>query len=466
MTELTTNESQSSNSPAKQMLAALTRASQDMTKTVHDVCEHVEQLNYALELKVNERLEEANSYAEFVIRGQLSGISSEKDGILAELSELRREELKELHGIGRKIRESMASRFEAMIGAINKELEEKLLAFSEKLSDTEKSTEDQVNKALQNFRKQLPDHRAAIQKKTEEEKSSLGDLQNQHKEFFELEIVQSTKKLIEEYESALDALKKQAEKNKSELDEKCNSILQENNDKSEELKKSFTDMLNEAKNRVSSMTKQDHSYLNEMEGPFTAACKHAADLSDKFHATQVENLALEYKNEFFLCSKEAEDRILNARSEIQTELNSQRQKFSEQADKLFLKFEKTLREIPIKNESKQKGGEDSAAQVRKILDELRQRIAATAEEKLAESQELINKSFEELSLQMSSSGRKVSEQMEQSFAQAQEDASRAQSENRKYYDQLLEKIQALELLADESRELISALGDAGLEFEG
>src|SRR5579883_1776532 len=96
MSESITAEPQSGNTPARQLLAVLTRASQEMEKAISESYDYVSALNAELQQTVNAQLDESAEQLEQLIKGHLSGLLAEKDSILSQLTELRQEELKVL----------------------------------------------------------------------------------------------------------------------------------------------------------------------------------------------------------------------------------------------------------------------------------------------------------------------------------------------------------------------------------
>ena len=465
MTEPVSTDTQAANSPAKQMLAALTRASHEMTKAVSESCDYVDQLNLALESKVNERLKEANTYAEIVVRGQLSGISFEKDGILAELSELHREELKVLQGIGKRLREGMANRLEELVVEINSQLDGKLTTFSADLIDLEKENGEKVLQALSGFRESIPDHIKSLQNKSNEEKTRLEDLESQHREYFESELAESVSKLQERFAEARSVLEKSAEQFKETMDDKQNAVLSSNKLQMEEFLTELSSLKDETEKRIKLMSENDIESLNGVLEPFKKSSLEMADIQKELHATVVHNLALEYRTEFFSLAKETEDQARNAKAEIQTSLNSQRDAFTEESDKLLFAFDKNLREIPVDNSSGSKASSNDYAQkVKQILNDLRSKISDSADEKVSSIEESLTTSHDKFAQQLAAIAKKTHDQIDHNLKTVLDESAAIQKENEQQHARLEEKMQSLELLIDEARELINALGD-GLEFE-
>lgn len=454
------------NSPAKQMLAALTRASQDMTRTVNESCEYIESLNAALESKVNEHLKEINGYAELVIRGQLTGISQEKDGILIELSELQREELKVLQGIGKKLRDQMSTRLDEIVSEIAAQLDGKLSGFQEKLAAAEKESESKVTLALDKFRESLPGRIKEIESKSNEETSRLGDLKTQHDEFFNAEIAET----ISRFQEKINEVKAQIEKDDSAYREAVDGKFEHLNElggaKLDECLDGISDLKEEVVRRIRSLSEADINYIRSIPEPFTKAIKQSSEIQSDLQSTVTKNLALEYRTEILTLSKETEDLVQRARAELHASLNAQRDQFAGQADKLVLDFEKSLRELPINKDNKGKAkGQDSSAQAKQIIEDLRSKIKDAAEKKFHEAQELVEKSYDETHADLNAIGRQVAEQIESSLQALEEESDAIRKDNEKSFEALMEKMQSMELLVDEARQLISALGDAGLEFD-
>lgn len=465
MAEAGTTDS-AANSPAKQMLAALTRASQEMTKTVNESCEHIESLNTALEAKVNEHLKEINAYAELVIRGQLTGISQEKDGILIELSELQREELNVLQGIGKKLREEMSKRLEEIVAEISKQLDGKLTAFHEKFGDTEKNAESKLSAALEKFRQSLPERSKEIENKSKEETSRLSDLHVQHDEFFNSEIAETISRFQEKISEVKTQIDKEGASYQEAVEAKAAHLGEITGSKLDECLDAISELKEESLRRIRSLSEADINYIKTLPEPFAKAVKQSTDIQTELQSIVTKNLALEYRTEIFTLSREAEDLIQRGRSELHAALNAQRDEFTGQADKLVLDFEKSLREIPINKDRQSKvQGQDASSQMKQTLEDLRSKIKDAAEKKFHAVHELADKSYDETHTELNAIGRQVAEQIEASLQALDEEADAIRKENEKSFETLMEKMQSMELLVDEARQLISALGDAGLEFD-
>lgn len=465
MAEVGTTDT-AANSPAKQMLAALTRASQEMTRTVNESCEYIESLNSALESKVNEHLKEINGYAELVIRGQLTGISQEKDGILIELSELQREELNVLQGIGRKLREEMSKRLEEIVADIAKQLDGKLSGFHERFAEQEKTSETKVTAALEKFRQSLPERTKEVEAKSKEETTRLADLQNQHDEFFNGEIADTISRFQERINSAKSQIEKEGAAYEEAVGTKFAHLSEITGEKLDECMAATTELKEESLRRIRSLSEADLSYIKTLPEPFAKAVKQATSIQTELQSTITNNLALEYRTEIFTLSKETEDLIQRARTELHAALNAQRDEFKGQADKLVLDFEKSLRELPINKERQGKTqGQDASAQMKQLLEELRVKVKESADKKFHAAQELVDKSYDEAHTELNEIGRQVAEQIETALQVLEEEAEAVRKENEKSFETLMEKMQSMELLVDEARQLISALGDAGLEFD-
>lgn len=466
MAEAGTTDS-ATNSPAKQMLAALTRASQDMTRTVNESCEYIESLNSALESKVNEHLKEINGYAELVIRGQLTGISQEKDGILIELSELQREELKVLQGIGKKLRDEMSKRLDEIVAEIASQLDGKLAGFQEQLDGAEKDSQSKVTTALEKFRESLPGRMKEIESKSIEETTRLNDLKNQHDEFFNAEIAET----ISRFQEKINEVRAQIEKDNDAYRESVDSKFEQLNEleaaKLNECLDGISDLKEEALRRIRSLSEADVNYIKSIPEPFARAIKQSTEIQSDLQSTITKNLALEYRTEILTLSKETEDLVQRARAELHAALNAQHDQFAGQADKLVLDFEKSLRELPINKDKqgKAQGQESSSAQVKQIIEDLRTKIKEAADKRFHEAQELVEKSFDETHTDLNAIGRQVCEQIESSLQALEAESDAIRQENEKSFETLMEKMQSMELLVDEARQLISALGDAGLEFD-
>ena len=151
MSEASTVETQSNASPARQMLAALTQASKEMTTRFNEVSERASKLNAVLENDVNKSLADLNQQAESMVRVHLDGLTADKDAVLAELTVLRQEEMKVLQNIAKNLRDALTEKLNELLTSLKSDVKEQMSTFQ--LNIRQKETE--VAQTEKNLRKVL-----------------------------------------------------------------------------------------------------------------------------------------------------------------------------------------------------------------------------------------------------------------------------------------------------------------------
>lgn len=136
MSETVTAEPQGANTPARQLLAVLTRASQEMEKAINDSYEYISRLNNELQQTVNAQLDESAEHLEQLLKAHLSSFSAEKEAILSQLTELRQEELKVLQNTGKDLRQALLEKLDELVSAYSTQTETYLKKFEEDLNKT------------------------------------------------------------------------------------------------------------------------------------------------------------------------------------------------------------------------------------------------------------------------------------------------------------------------------------------
>lgn len=456
MAETSTGETQSGTSAAKQMLAALTRASQEMTRKFNDSCEQVSRLNATLENKVNERLAELSEHSELIVRSQLEGLIAEKDAILAELTELRREELKVLQSIGQNMREALLSKLKEQLDAVESEMKTSIAAFLEQLEKSENSVSDELTKVSASLSKGLPEQLAKLKKERETERDSIETAHSKQHEQLREKSADGLIKLSEHFTLLKTSLDEEGAAYVSTLDSVMEKLVAEHQAKLKER----IDALSEVQERVKQGVGIDRDYLDSMPDKFAESCRNLTSMKLELHATQTNNLALVYRTEIVSIAKQSEDQMMIIRSHLQTLLHNYQDSFNEQAAKLLQKFEKNAREaMPAVDVNKAKSPESEGVPeaVVDFISKMKTEIKSNVKENVSAAKTIMEDSLDEFRSKLNVSSLNYANTIEKSFNDARKDISELTESNKEKIEEMTHKADALEQLVTDARDLLSAL---------
>ncbi len=464
MPEAPTGETQAQSGPtaARQMLAALTRHSQEITKRFGESCEYVSRLNSTLENKVNSRLADINETAEHIVRSQLENLSAEKDSVLAELTELRQEELKVLQSIGKDLREALSSRLQELLAELKSEIDSKLETYQESVVQTE----SEVSATLVSLRKGLsektPLHISAIQEEGNAARKDLEDTQAKQKELLNQEASLSIDSLALHCDELKGKLEKSGEDYFKSLDELLEKLLSSQREKLQQRMQSISEMQASANKFL--VAEIDEASL--LLSAFSASSQQIVDLRLGLHNSMVNNLALIYRTELLSAAQETEDQLIIVRSHLHSVVRGYHDYYSEQSNILLTKFENSAREaLPEKHDS-QSGleTEELPAEVQQLFARFKEELNNKIKELIASADSRLEESLGEFRNQLNQASQKFSNMAESSFNDYRKEIADAAEANKATLEDLSQKTDALQQLVEESKELISALDQSNLEF--
>ncbi|MBX9688763.1 MAG: hypothetical protein K2X27_18795 [Candidatus Obscuribacterales bacterium] len=455
-------EKSSGRSAAREMLAALAKASQDMSRKFNEACEHAQRLNNTLETKVDDRLSELNDNAELLVKSQLEGLVTEKDAIMAELMELRQEELKVLHSIGRTLRESLAEKLKEMISGMRAEVSRMLAAFKELLRQTENELLEAVIPLRNSLSEKMPAQLEIVRFEMLKERKVLEELEARHEELLKEAESEYLDRLTEYCAELKNSLEEDGANYFTALNSNVQEIVKEQEERFLLRHKSLADIEEQCKHVIDA----DLQYLDRLPESFSESCARAAELQVSLHGTMVNNLALVYRTEILSLAKETEDQLMIVRSHVQTVLHNFQDDYAEQAYKLLSKFERSAREsLPKPEEAEINSGEDSLSPtLEKKFEEIRETAASMVNREFSRTEASMDKELDQFRVRLNAISENVNNTVERRFSQGRKEIFEIAETSKDEIAGLLEKIDSLELLVDDARDLISALDESNLDF--
>lgn len=466
MAEAATGDPQS-NSPARQLLAALSRASQEMESSVNETYEYVSRLNANLEKVVGAELEEIGEQVELLVRNQMDGISAEKDAILSQLTELRKEELKVLQSTGKSLRLALLEKVEELVAAFQKGCDTELQTLKAELDKSENTVGGNIKNRLEWAQNNLPSQVDELRKGFDAERKRTSEYSATIEQRFEKESAASLDELKEHSTELRSRLQAEGEKYHAGL-EKLGQELKESQIGKFKTKCAELEAVEEqVSRRVNDRTVEDVTFLAELPEKFSQSCRQMAEVQVAMHATVIKNLSLQYRTEILSSVQEADDHLQIVRADLHSLLRQYQNHYSEQFESILSKFEKNANELaaaqdngdgaPQNNETTLKSVNEYFAGIRKNTQEKIRSL-------LSEIEVSMESAYEEFRVNLENARKSACDKVELSFKVNQDELNKLQQANEEQLDELNKKLVELEQSVAEAKELIRALDQASLDF--
>jgi ABC-type transporter Mla subunit MlaD len=450
------SQAQSGTTAARQMLAALTRASQEITRKFSEGCEQVSKLNFILENKVNGRLSEINDTAEEIVRVQLENLSTEKDAVLVELTELRQEELKVIQSLGKDLRDALSRRLKELVAGLKSEIDEKLATFQDSLVQTETEVSLSVADLREGLNDRLPDHIAAIAKEAGAGKKEFENTLDSQREALSEQASQS----LEDVALRCSELKAELEKHGADYLAAIEAFVEELRSAQAEKLAQRLDALAARQEEASRQLHANAGNRENILSSFTSSCRQISEQRVNLHSSVASNLALIYRFELLSIAQETEDQLSIVRSHLHSVLRSCHDYYSEQSNSLLAKFEKGVKEArPQQSEQELLGQEEVPEEVNALFVELRREAGEQVKEVIAAADRNMEESLADFRARLNESCQNICKMSEIGFNEFRKQIADTVESNRALLEDLSQKTDVLEQVVDESKELISAFDE-------
>lgn len=466
MSESATAEPQGANTPARQLLAVLTRASQEMEKAISDSYEYVSRLNAELQETVNSQLDESSEQLEQLVKGHLSGVSSEKDAILSQLTELRQEELKVLQNTGKELRQALLEKLDELVSTFSSQTETHLKKFEEQLTKTGEITSADLEAVRKTLQEKTPKYLESIREVIGNEKVALDEAQKKYQETLSESSRVSHNELNEHCTELKGRLESEGASFLTSLEEDAQNLLAEQKVRLEQRIEEFASMDQRAIERIETLSQADVKLIKEHPDHFKQSCQEMAELRVGLHATTVKNLALQYRTELLSAAQNAEDHLQIVRGDLQSVLRQYQNNYAEQFHNLLTRFERSAsdlssRSVPVNEAST--GDEDLLAVVTEQCGKIKKLSSDQSRERVSATEATMEKSYEEFRVGLENIRKNACEKIEQTFKESQEELTRLQQSNEEQLNTLSKELETMEQAVTEAKDLISALDQASLD---
>lgn len=456
------------NSPARQLLAALNRASQEMEKSVSDACAFVASLNFELEKSIKASLDKTADKIENIVCTQLESAGRDKDLILTQLAELRQEELKVLQSTAKELRAALEQKLNDLLSKFRKNIDQQIESFQSELSKTNSDAAAQIEEIRKRLKEQLPIYLEQIRSEYQSELEKLEKLQSNYQATISSDSVSSLSELSEHQNDLRTRLENEGEEFLKLVSEKSEELSKEQTARLEQRMQFFAEMEKAAGQRIEAVSADDLAYLRDLPEKFRESCKEMADLQVGLHANAAANLALQYRTEVLSASQGAEDQLQIARDEMQNLLKQYQSQYIKDLEQILVKFKSSAQELADMNPLENKNDRGSSEQIKLVLTEqlekIRQSTATTVKDEVVRAEGVMDEFYEEFKQRLEAARKEACERLEHSFQRNQQELAGMQQQDEQHLQELSQRLSELEQSISEARELISALDQASLDF--
>lgn len=458
MSETIQAENNAGASPARQMLAALTQASREMTGRFNEITERAQKLNTALENDVNKSLTEINKLSELIVHLQLEGLAAEKDSVLAELTVLRQQELEVLQTTARNLREALNEKLNELMTGLKDKVQEQVATLKQEIEKKESEVIHTEKSVVQSLRETLPDQNEQIQQKFAAEKQNLESLHYRHEGI-----------LAQETNVCLEKMREHESELKGRLARVQSNYLESMELTVREMVQALAEKLEKQIQNLSNITElakpQLHAELDFLEkepAAFNESARQIVDSKLQTHHNIIRNLAMVYSSEILSQAGNLEDDVIVLHARLQTMLRSYQESYAERSARLLAEFEQASRDATPAPEEKEKQKQEEVPA--HLFEELRAEIQKVTRDIIPAAETEMEQSFSEFRSRLNAGSQKSCGQIEMSFHECRKKLMEAAELHKEELEELSQRGNALEQLVDEAEELIGAMNPSNLEF--
>jgi DNA anti-recombination protein RmuC len=448
----------SSNSPARQLIASLARASHEIAGAFDEAAEDASRYNSLLQAKIDERLSEVNEQAEHIVKAQLDGFSDEKDALLAELTELRQEELKILQSIERSARELLSDKVQEFIREAVKRADDNMASFHDQIESMEAAATQTVHEYRQG--ESLPDLET-IRQSVKNERNRLEEWQKDFQDQLDQKTNSCMDAMLEYFLGLKSKIEDGSEQHIDYMVQSFNKLAAQQSDELDKILKAYSE---KQQSECEQMCRHGFiDFLEKFPATFAESCEKTTRLQADLHSTTVSNIAMEYKAGITAIAKETDDQLQIVRAQLQSQLRSCQETYFEQSAKLLSKFERSVKELSLEISSGAPGNEKLSESFSHLFSEIKKELRDSSKSKTSLAETLIEQSFEKCRAQLASINQDISELVDECFINAKQQLLETTEHSKNKLSELSEKLNSLELLL-QAGEMISALDQASQQI--
>ena len=332
-------------SAAKLMLEALSKASDELDKTVNILTEQLLGFNQSLEKSFKDELDASRERMESALRQNLDGLLRDREAVMKAIAEFKRAEIEKVILSGKTVRSGLAAQVEDATRALSGTVAGKIVGIKEHLSQPEaeiKRRHDILNQALiaavtqaqQDLNKARMTEEHSIQASDSEFESKFMHLLNEGHREFEARFSQRR-----------DELGTHGEQVVSELAGKYDQVITR-------LETSYQEGINvvsknsqESVDKLKQLSEGAGQHFSQQCQSFSASLASLSELLNGLYEMRLNNLAAQSRTEIVSAAQHADECLLATKAELQVCLKEFQRDYVAQFEGLHTRFEKSLDEF-------------------------------------------------------------------------------------------------------------------------
>ncbi len=454
------------NSPAKQFLAALSKASQELETAIAQTYEEALKLNVQLTESARVQIEQTDASLEKELRLSTNVVLEERQNILVELADLRQQEMRVLSDTARTVREHLTGKLEELVGNFDYKLKSAVQSFQEQLTGVEQRLSLKVERQDGELTEKITEFSQAVRQEIVSKKKRLDEFEHRQQQALFSQAEQSAGSIAVLGQTLESTLRSDIQRLVEVMSE---TVSVEDAGVSTVERITKLQELALTKEKVERWTANDLQHMHEMPARFRSTVEELAQLQTDVHSTAVKNMTVRYKTELMAAAQHSEDQLKLIASEVQLTLRQFEKVYGDRFEQRVAEFEKdAMQEVQDAMSDQERAGLKMNASKDKELKDLFIVLRRTASETLRstvkDTERTFESLFEEYKGRLENQRRQKGTELEQECRRASEELSLIFKGFDRESNDIERQLMELESATAELDEFVSALSHADLDF--
>lgn len=453
-------------SPAKQFLAAVSKASQELEVAIAQTYEEAMKLNVQLTDSAKVHIEQTDASVEEELRASVNSLQEERQLILHELAELRKQELQTLSEAGASVREYLTVKLEELILTFDHKVQESMTQYQEQLAGVEAKLAQEIT----GHSNELAAGKASFSDEVAAEviriKKLLEDFQSEQQKTLSTQAEQAVGELKVLTKNIDESLRNESRKLIERMSEELQTKIRSTDPAGRISGLSETAL---TEDKVTSAIAGDLEALRRLSPTFEQTSAALAKMHTELNANAIRSASARGARELQNAVDQVDQQLNLIGAEARMTLAEFEQRYNERFIQRLEEFERTAQKEVLDGlaEHERAGLQVSASKDKELKDlflNLRKSAAATVRASLAETEKSFEAAFEECKGLLAKQREEKTSALEKECRAATEQVEQIFKAFDKNSTDVERQLSELESAAAELDEFVSALSHADLDF--
>lgn len=453
-------------SPAKQFLAAVSKASQELEVAIAQTYEEALKLNVQLTDSAKVHIDQSDASVEEELRASVNSLQEERQKILDELVELRKQELQTLSEAGARVREYLTVKLEELVLTFDQKIQEGVTRYQEQLAGVEAKLAQDIT----GHSKELVAAKTAFSGEVSAEvirsKKVLDEFQIQQQQ----NLFAQSEKSVSELKSLTKTIEGTLRDESRKLIERMSETLQaqvQSTAPSDRISALSEIALTEDK--VASTIAVDLEALRGLPAAFEETSSAVGKMQTEVHAKAIKNASVRCARELQNAVDQVEEQLSLIGEETKLTLHQFEETYIERFVQKLEDFERTAQKEVLEGlaEQEKAGLKVTASKDKELKDlflNLRKSTASSVRACLADTEKSFEADFDEFKNLLAKQREEKTSHLEKECKAATEQLEQIFKTFEKESTDVERQLSELEAAASELDEFVSALSHADLDF--